>query len=116
MSRSVWSACSLLPLSPVQTARKLKKRPKAAASCTHSIRFATFGRAKHIHCCNSFGARSCWDTGLKPPVLMKASRRCEICGLVTERAFQATPAEQGQPKGAPFKVDLALKLRSQTTV
>src|SRR6266576_3044814 len=48
MSRSVWSACSLLPLSPVRTARKLRKRPKAAASCTHSIRFATFGRAKHI--------------------------------------------------------------------
>src|SRR5436190_23301223 len=48
MSRSVWSACSLLPLSPVQTARKLRNRPKAAASCTHSIRFATFGRAKHI--------------------------------------------------------------------
>src|SRR5437588_2455508 len=55
MARSVWSASSLLPLSNV--ARRsctpdllgIQWRSRAAASCSHSKRFARFGCWKSMH-------------------------------------------------------------------
>src|SRR6185436_55616 len=41
-ARSVWSACSLLPLSVRDRHPNVYTQSKAAASCTHSIRFARF--------------------------------------------------------------------------
>src|SRR5438309_2164924 len=48
-SRSVWSACSLLPLSKVQCHSNPLWPSTAAASCTHSIRFATQDALSNWH-------------------------------------------------------------------